>query len=75
MDNEDYWLISELERKGEAKKAFELLERLASEDHPMALLDLSLRYFSIDGYVHPVYPLDSDPEKSEALAKSGKKNP
>ncbi len=74
MNNEEYWLITELERKGEAKKAFQLLVRLADEEHPMVLLDLSSRYYSIEGYVNPVYPLDSDREKSKSLAKLGKKS-
>ena len=74
MNNEEYSLITELECKGEEKKAFQLLERLANEGHPMALLDLSLRYYSIEGHVNPVHPLDPDFEKSESLAKLGKKS-
>lgn len=72
MDNEQYSTISDIERDGKIEEGFLLLERLAKENHPMALLDLSQRYFSIEGFAYPVHPLEPDHEKSEQLALRGK---
>ena len=73
MDNEQYNSVSNLEWNGKVEEGFRLLERLAKEEHPMALLDLSARYWSIEGYAHPVFPLEPDHAKSEELAKRAKK--
>jgi len=72
MDNDEFLTISELERRGSVNEAFELLSRLAKNSHPMALLDLSMRYYSVEGYAQPVFPLEPDHEKSEQLAKLAK---
>jgi TPR repeat protein len=68
MDNEQYNSISDLERNGKVEEGFRLLERLAEEEHPMALLDLSARYWSIEGYAHPAFPLEPNHEISKKLA-------
>lgn len=73
MDNEQYNSVSDLERDGKTEEGFRLLERLAQEEHPVALLDLSARYWSIEGYAHPVFSLKPDHAKSEELAKRAKK--
>lgn len=72
MDNDQYNLVFDLEREGKKEEALKLLQRLADEDHPMALLELSMRYFSTDGYTNPVFPLEPDNVKSEELSKRGK---
>ena len=72
MDNEQYNSVSDLERDGKVEEGFRLLERLAEEEHPMALLDLSARYWSIEGHANPVMPLEPDHAKSEELAKQAK---
>ena len=72
MDNDQYNLVFELEREGKKVEALQLLQHLADEDHPMALLELSMRYFSTDGYTSPVLPLEPDNVKSDELSKRGK---
>ncbi len=44
-----------------------MLETLAQAEDPLALLDLSARYYSIEGYAYPVKEIAPDEEKSEAL--------
>lgn len=72
MNNEKYLLISGLEKDGKAKEAFELLLSLAGEGHPLAMFDLSSRYYSIEGCWPEPYPVEPDLEKSRVLAASGK---
>ena len=72
MNNEEYNKIFELELNGKPEEAFLLLESLASQGHPMALMDLSMRYYSIDGHTHPVFPLEPDIEKSKELEQKAK---
>jgi len=68
MDNNEYNKIFKLEHIGETTEAFALLEQLANDDHPKALLDLSNRYISIEGFQHPVWPLKPNHKKSQELA-------
>ena len=72
MDNEIFNRISTLEQAGSKKEAHELLLELADENHPMALLELSSRYFSTEGYVNEVFPLEQNLELSEKLATQAK---
>lgn len=73
MDTESYLEVSNLDRAGKREEAFKLLLKLADERHPLALVELSSRYFSTEGYSPPVYPLEPDREKSETLAKEGER--
>ncbi len=61
-----------MERSGKTEEGFRLLVELAEADDPLALLDLSTRYLSIEGYVHPVKEIEPDEVKSEELAVKGK---
>ncbi|MDH4149632.1 MAG: hypothetical protein OEW79_07125 [Betaproteobacteria bacterium] len=68
MNNEEYFKVSELERAGRTKEGFALLTKLVEEGHPLALLDLSARYYSTEGYAYPVERIPTDLAKSEELA-------
>ncbi len=72
MNNEAYFKILDLERSGGSKEALKLLLQLAEENHPMALLDLSIRYLSVEGFAYPVEHIEPDAEKSEKLALKAK---
>lgn len=72
MDNAEFFEIFDLEKAGKSEEAFHLLEKLADLGHPMAILELAMRYFSIEGYVHPVYPIEQDEELSSSLEKRAK---
>ena len=68
MDNEEYFKVSELERAGKTKEGLALLKRLVDEGHPLALLDMSTRYYSTEGFAYPVEKIPTDYKKSEELA-------
>lgn len=68
MDNQAYWKVSELEKEGQTKEALTLLVKLADNKHPLALLELSIRYLSTEGYINPVEKIESDEDKSNSLA-------
>ncbi len=72
MNNDEYWNINELESNGKSQEAFELLVTLADKGDPMALMELSARYYSTEGYTNPVHPLEPNHDKSEILAKKAK---
>lgn len=72
MDNIEYFKVLDMEQSGELEEAFQLLKNLAEAEHPLALLDLSLRYFSTEGYSHPVNQIESDDAKSDELAVKAK---
>ena len=72
MNNTEYEKISELESSGLIDEAHSLLLKLSEENHPMAVLELADRFYSVECYVNPVYPLAQDLEKSKALAHRGK---
>jgi TPR repeat protein len=72
MDSSAYFKVSEMERSGQTEEGFLLLERLAMEGDPLALLDLAGRYFSTEGFAHPVKTIESDERKSEELAIKAK---
>lgn len=67
MNTDEYYKIMEIERTGETSKALSMLKKLAHEGDALALLDLSARYYSIDGYAYPVEHIESDHIKSEEL--------
>jgi TPR repeat protein len=68
MDNEEYFKVSELEQAKKTKEGFALLLRLVEEKHPLALLDMSTRYYSTECFVYPVEDVPTDEKKSEELA-------
>lgn len=72
MDNEEYFKVSELERAGKTKDGLRLLKRLADKGHPLALLDISMRYYTTEGFAYPVEAVPTDHEKSEILAIQAK---
>lgn len=72
MKNEAYLTILEIERAGETSKALSMLKQLAKEGDALALLDLSARYYSIEGYAYPVEAIETDHKKSEELAVKAK---
>lgn len=67
MNTEAYYKVMEIERAGEIEKALSMLKELAREGDALALLDLSARYYSVDGYAYPVESIDPDHTKSEEL--------
>lgn len=72
MDSGEYLRISEMERSGQTEEGFRLLERLAREGNPLALLDLAARFYSTEGYAYPVKQIESDERRSEELAIKAK---
>lgn len=72
MDSSEYFRVSGMERSGKTEEGFRLLVKLAEADDPLALLDLSARYFSIEGYAYPVKEIEPDEVKSEELAVKAK---
>lgn len=72
MDNDEYFNVLDMERSGEIEEGFLQLEKLAEDGHPLALLDLSARYFSTEGFAYPVKRIDTDEKKSEELAVKAK---
>lgn len=72
MDNKEYFKISSLEQSGKTKEGFALLIKLIGEKHPLALLDMSGRYFSTDGFPHPIEEVPINRPKSEELAIQAK---
>ena len=72
--NYDGWHnVHELDCAGKTAEAFSLLQKLANDSDPFALLELSMRYASTDGYVVPVEPMEQDLAKSQSLAILSKK--
>lgn len=72
MNNEKFNEISTLEKIGSKEEAYNLLLKLVEEAHPMGLLELSSRYFSTEGYVYEVFPLEKNLKLSEKLACQAK---
>jgi TPR repeat protein len=72
MNNTKYYEALELERSGKIEEGFHLLEQLSSEGDPCALLDLSARYFSVEGFAFPVKQIVPDSKKSKELAIKAK---
>lgn len=73
MNDAEYFDVFDLESSGKTEEGFLLLERLAEEGNYLALLDLSARYFSTEGYAFPVKAILSDEKKSEELALKAEK--
>ena len=69
MDTSEYFKATEMERSGDTEEGFLFLERLSKKADPLALLDLSMRYLSTEGYANPVKEIEPDEKKSEELAK------
>jgi len=67
MKTDEYYKIMEIERAGETAEALALLKRLAKKGDALALLDLSTRYYSTEGYVYPVEQIEPDHAYSEEL--------
>jgi hypothetical protein len=72
MDNSEYFKVSELESVGKTKEALALLLKLVDEKDPLALLDMSNRYYSTEGFAYPIEYIPVDMEKSELLAVMAK---
>jgi len=72
MNNEEYFNISELEQAGKIKEGFALLTRLVDEKHPLALLDMSCRCYSTEGFSYPIQAIPTDVKKSEEYAVQAK---
>ncbi len=72
LDNKEFNKILGLERKGFKEEAYDLLLHLVQENHPLALLELSSRYISTDGYTHKIFELTQDLELSKKLALKAK---
>ncbi|MBN4082033.1 MAG: hypothetical protein COC05_06680 [Gammaproteobacteria bacterium] len=68
MDTNEYFKAIEMERSGNSEEGFLLLEKLSNEGDPLALLDLSMRYISIEGYASLVKHIEPNEIKSEELA-------
>jgi hypothetical protein len=68
MDSTQYFDVLELERSGRTEEGFLQLARLAEEGDPLALLDLSSRYYSTEGFAPPVKKIKRDEKKSEQFA-------
>lgn len=71
MDCTRFLKVSELDSEGKCEDAYRLLLQLATERDPLALLELSCRNFSTNGFSPPVFPLPPDIEKSKSFAREG----
>jgi hypothetical protein len=71
MDCTQYLKVSDLDGEGKCEDAYRLLLKLAAGRDPLALLELSSRNFSTNGYTPPVFALPPDIEKSKSLAREG----
>ena len=67
MNTDEYYKIMEIERSGETVEALLMLKKLAKKGDALALLDLSTRYYSTEGYVYPVEHIEPDHAYSEEL--------
>ncbi len=68
MNSEQYFHALDLERAGNTQEGIALLLKLANEGDPLALLDMSNRYFSTEGYTYQVADIKPDEKKSENCA-------
>jgi len=73
MNTEEYYKVLDIERSGETAIALDMLKQLAQEGDALALLDLSARYYSVEGCVYPVEPLKPDHAQSEKYFFMAKK--
>ena len=67
MNTDEYYKIMEIERSGETAEALVMLKNLANKGDALALLDLSTRYYSIEGYAYPIEHIEPDHVYSEKL--------
>src|SRR5688500_9504171 len=72
MDTERYLKVFDLERDGKLEDGYRLLVSLASEKHPLALVELGTRHISTEGQSPPVLSLPPDPQKGKELIEEGK---
>ena len=72
MDTLKITEVYELDREGMCDEAFELLEQLAKDQDPMALIELGCRYYSVDGHVPEPLRIEQDEEKSKRYLSEGK---
>lgn len=72
MDTLKYTEVFERERNGRRQEAFELLEQLAKDQDPMALIELGCRYYSVDGQKPEPLSIEPDDAKSKFYLKEGK---
>jgi TPR repeat protein len=73
MDSERYLKVSELERAGKLEEGLSLLRALASENDPLALVELGSRHITTEGYSPSILPIVSEPEKGKKLIERGKR--
>ena len=73
MYSEDLDQVNQLDRDGKHQEAFDLLCSLGDNNNPMALFELSSRYYCSESIEPKVLALDSDIDISKKFAESGKK--
>lgn len=72
MNTEEFDKVNALDRDGLHQEAFDLLTSLGEKNDPIALFELSARYFSSDGQWPEILKIDRDLEKSKILAERGR---
>ena len=72
MDFEKYLKVSHLENEGKLHEGCALLEELAENRDPMALIELGTRYITTEGYKPEVLEFEKDEEKGRKLINEGK---
>lgn len=68
MNIDEFFKVSELESAGKPEEAFALLCHLSDDEHPLAVLELSMRYISTEGFVNNVVQLEPDDELARSMA-------
>jgi len=73
MNTEEFDRVNRLDHEGKHQEAFDLVCKLSEDNDPMALFDLSIRFWSSDGGWPGVLKIEPDLIKSKEMADSGKR--
>lgn len=73
MNTEEFERVNQLDHDGKHQEAFDLACMLSDKKDPMALFDLSIRFYSSEGQWPEVLKIESDLTKSRELAELGKR--
>jgi TPR repeat protein len=73
MNTEEFERVNRLDYDGRHQEAFDLVCKLSEENDPMALFDLSIRFYSSEGQWPEVLKIKPDLIKSNELADAGKR--
>ncbi len=72
MNTENIRQVYVLDKEGKPQEAFDLICALAQENDPLALFELSTRYFPLQERPPEMLSIEQDEQKSKTYAISGK---